>query len=135
MDKIFFTGRLGQDPEQKTSQSGNEYSRLNVAVTHFNKGGEKTTEWRNVSAFGKTAEYCQKYLKKGSFVVIEGYPSPRAYNPKTGGDPVGVIDVRAESVDGVSSGDGGENAQSTQQTAAPAQQAQVADIPDDELPF
>ena len=130
MDKIIFTGRLGQDPEHKTSKTGNDYCRLNVAITYFAKGGEKTTEWRNVSAFGKTAEYCEKYLKKGSFVAVEGYPSPRAYTPSSGGDPVGVIDVRAESVDGIGSVGGGESTQG--QAAA---QPQPVEMPDGDLPF
>ena len=106
MDKIIFTGRLGQDPEAKTSKDGKQYCRLNVAVTHFKPGGEKSTEWRNVTVFGRTSEYCIKYLKKGNMVAVEGFPSSRAYTPKNGGDPVGTIDVRAESVDAVGGGQG-----------------------------
>lgn len=83
MDKIIFTGRLGQDPEAKTSKDGKNYCRLNVAVTHYKPGGEKSTEWRNVTVFGKTSEYCIKYLKKGNVVAVEGFPSPRATRPRT----------------------------------------------------
>ena len=125
MDKIIFTGRLGMDPEQKTSKAGKDYVRLNVAVTHYEGEGQKSTEWRNVTVFGKTGEYCAKYLKKGDAVTIEGYPQPRAYTPKAGGDPVGVIDVRAETVDGGGkSGDGGNGGGGTR----------VA-VSDEDLPF
>lgn len=113
MDKIIFTGNLGADPEQKTSKAGKDYCNLRVAVTHYDNNGEKKTEWRQCVVFGKTADFCMKYLRKGASVTIEGYPTPRAYTPKNGGDPIGVIDVRVETIDaGRGAGGGADNSAS-----------------------
>lgn len=130
MDKIIFTGRLGMCPEKKTSKAGKDYCRLNVAITHYEGEGQKSTEWRQVTVFGKTGEYCVNVLKKGDNVTIEGYPQPRAYMPKSGGEPVGVIDVRAETVDGVHSGSDSGNSTNTH-----GGMTDVTGSVEEELPF
>lgn len=107
MDRIIFTGRVGKDPEKQTSKAGKDYCRVNVAVTHYEGSGEKSTEWRQVTVFGKSAEWVLGNIRKGALVTVDGRCKPRAYIPKNGGDPVGVIDVVAESIEGLKSESGG----------------------------
>ena len=131
MDMIIFTGNVGKDAALET-KNGVTYAKFTVAVTHFKKG-EKSTEWRNVTAFGKTAEYCQKYVTKGKTVLVEGNPSIRAYKNKLD-EYVATMDVSANSVELV--GNKSESDQAAQ--SAPAQPAPAGFVPvegDGDLPF
>jgi single-strand DNA-binding protein len=68
--------------------SGEAVANLAIATTdkYKNKSGEmvESTEWHRVSFFGKTAEVCGQYLKKGSQVYIEGSIRTRKYTDKEG---------------------------------------------------
>ncbi|MFA5409766.1 MAG: single-stranded DNA-binding protein, partial [Bacilli bacterium] len=61
----------GKDPETRFTAAGDPVANFSVAVTEKYNGNE-TTEWFNCVAFKKTAEVVQKYLTKGSSVLIEG---------------------------------------------------------------
>lgn len=70
VNKVILIGRLGRDPEVKT---GKNMAIANLAIATTRKIKEQeTTEWHNVVTFGRTAEICQQYLRKGSSVYIEG---------------------------------------------------------------
>lgn len=66
-----FIGRLGRDPEMRALPSGESVSNFSVAVGWKTKDKEGT-EWVSVVAFGKLAEICAQYLKKGSQVFVSG---------------------------------------------------------------
>jgi len=85
VNKALILGRLGRDPEMKTSQSGTAVCRFSVAVTEKYNGNEQT-EWFSLVAFGKTAEVAAKYLAKGSQVFIEGRIQTRKYQDRSGND-------------------------------------------------
>ena len=76
VNKVIIVGNLGKDPEARALPSGDSVSNFSVATTESwkDKAGEKQehTEWHRVNAFGKLAEICNEYLKKGSAVYIEG---------------------------------------------------------------
>ena len=76
MNKVFLMGHLGKDPEVKEFSSGNKVCNFSLATnkTYKGKNGEKQQEttWHNCQAWNKTADLCWTYLKKGSFVFIEG---------------------------------------------------------------
>ena len=64
-------GRLGKDPESRFSSGGGAITSFSIACGW--KSGEKEgTEWVNVTAFGKLAEICGEYLKKGKQVFVQG---------------------------------------------------------------
>ena len=88
-NKITFIGHLGSDPEMRYTPSGKPVTSFNVAVNHqYNDSdGEtvKETYWFRCSAWGKTAEVCNQYVKKGSKVLVEGRLTPDA---NTGGPRV-----------------------------------------------
>lgn len=76
MNKVILTGRLGKDPESKYTQDGTMVTSFSLATSenYKDKNGEKVqkTEWHNITAYGKPAEICAEYLKKGSQVLVEG---------------------------------------------------------------
>lgn len=85
---VSLIGNLGVDPEVTTFDSGSTLARFRLATneSYKNKEGEwvKSTHWHNVIAWGKTAELCQKLLKKGSEVLLEGKLENDSYTNKEG---------------------------------------------------
>jgi len=87
LNKWHGIGRLGQDPIQKAIPNGTEISNFSVATTEkYKKDGEyiEKTEWIKAVAFGKLAEICNSYLRKGSLVYIEGSLQTRTWDDKDG---------------------------------------------------
>ena len=88
VNRVILVGNLGRDPEMRYLPSGEAVANLAIATTDKfkNKAGEmvEQTEWHRVSFFGRTAEVCGQYLKKGSQVYIEGSIRTRKYTDKEG---------------------------------------------------
>lgn len=87
-NKVQLIGNLGVAPEVKTVSGGKKMARFSMATneTYRNAKGEKVTEtqWHSIVAWGKVAELAEKYLDKGSEVVIEGKLITRNYTDKDG---------------------------------------------------
>lgn len=87
--KVIIVGNVGKDAEMKYTPSGQAITAFSVAVneSYTAKNGEKVkrTIWFRVSAFGKTAEVCNQYVKKGMEVLIDGKMS---FDPATGSPKV-----------------------------------------------
>lgn len=87
MNKVIIIGNLGRDPEMRFTPSGQAVTKFSVASTrqYKNSAGEqvKETTWFSVEAWGKLAEICNQYLKKGAKVYVEGRIKP----DKTTGSP------------------------------------------------
>jgi single-strand DNA-binding protein len=83
---IIVVGNLGRDPEMRYTPSGQAVTNFSVATSrqYTDSGGQqvKETIWFRISAWGKQAETCNQYLKKGSKVLVEGRLVP---DPATGG--------------------------------------------------
>jgi len=81
-------GRLGQDPDVRYTQSNTAVANMSIATSerYKDKSGEwkEKTEWHKVVAWGRTAEVCQEYLKKGSQVYIEGPIQTNKWEDKEG---------------------------------------------------
>ncbi len=82
-------GNLGRDPESRYTASGEAICNFSIACTETWKDkqtGERKemTEWVRISAFGKLAEICSQYLKKGSQVYVEGSLRTRKRTDKDG---------------------------------------------------
>ena len=71
LNKVILIGRLGRDPERKTTQSGKSVCTFTLA-TDTGYGDNKKTDWHNITVFDKTADNCAKYLHKGSPAYVEG---------------------------------------------------------------
>ena len=87
-NKVQLIGNLGMDPEIKSLDGGKKLAKMSIATneTYKNAKGEKITEtqWHNLIAWGKTAEICEKFLKKGSEIAVEGKLVNRNYTDKEG---------------------------------------------------
>jgi len=88
VNKVILVGNLGRDPEMRYLPSGEAVANLAIATTdkYKDKAGQmvEQTEWHRVSFFGRTAEVCGQYLKKGSQVYVEGSIRTRKYTDKEG---------------------------------------------------
>ncbi|TXH13238.1 MAG: single-stranded DNA-binding protein [Hyphomicrobiaceae bacterium] len=88
VNKAIIVGNLGKDPEVRYTADNKCICNFSVATTSRwkDKSGEhkEETEWHRISAFGRLAEVCGEYLKKGSSVYLEGRISTRKYTDKDG---------------------------------------------------
>jgi single-strand DNA-binding protein len=90
LNKVQIIGNLGKDPETKYTQGGTAVSNFSVATSssYKDKGGDwqEKTEWVNITAWGKLAEVCEKYIHKGSKVYVEGRLETQSWNDKQSGE-------------------------------------------------
>lgn len=90
VNKVILIGNLGRDPEIRYLPSGDAVANLRIATTDKfkDRSGEQqeVTEWHSVAFFGKQAEICGQYLKKGSQVYVEGSLRTRKWQDKDGND-------------------------------------------------
>ena len=87
VNKVILVGNLGQDPEIKNLQGGNCVANFSLATTEKwtgKDGKQEKTEWHKIVAWGKLAEICGKYLKKGSQVYVEGKNQTTKFTGKDG---------------------------------------------------
>lgn len=88
LNKVLLIGRLGHDPEMRYTPSGKPLTKFRMASDRSwtTTDGEKKseTEWFNVVAWGKLAEICNQYLKKGKQVYIEGRLHTRRWQDDKG---------------------------------------------------
>ena len=89
VNKWIGIGNLGRDPESRYTASGEAICNFSIACTETWKDkqtGERKemTEWVRISAFGKLAEICSQYLKKGSQVYVEGSLRTRKWTDQSG---------------------------------------------------
>jgi single-strand DNA-binding protein len=105
-------GRLGQDPEMRYTPSGRPLTKFQIAANRSWKtadGEKKTeTEWFNIVAWGKLAEICNQYLKKGQQVYIDGRLHTRHWEDDDGSKHSAVEVIAQEMImlDGKSSEEG-----------------------------
>jgi single-strand DNA-binding protein len=71
MNLVILSGRLTRDPELKHTKNNKMFAQFSVAVQRFTQG-QKTADFIDCQAWGKTAELIGQYLGKGSQCMIEG---------------------------------------------------------------
>lgn len=84
---VILIGFLGGDPDIRYTQSGKAVANFTIA-TKETWGGkdnrQEKTEWHRIVAWGRLAEICGEYLKKGSQVYVEGKLQTSSYEDKDG---------------------------------------------------
>jgi single-strand DNA-binding protein len=88
MNKVILFGNLTRDPELKALPTGNQVCTFGVATNRRVKKGEQwenVAEFHNIVAWGRQAEVCAQYLKKGSSVLIEGRIQTRSWEKEGAG--------------------------------------------------
>jgi len=71
MNKVILVGHIGQDPEVRYIPSGTAVANFSLATSE-KWGGETSTEWHKVVAWGKLAEIVGEYMKKGTLIAVDG---------------------------------------------------------------
>ena len=85
MNKVILTGRLTKDPEISSSAAGTTFARFSIAVPRkYKKEGDPDTDFFNCSTFGKTAEFVEKYFKKGNKIEVSGRLENNSYTNRDG---------------------------------------------------
>lgn len=148
MNKVILVGRLTRDAEVRYSQGDNSsaYARFNLAVDRRFKrdGDEQTADFISCVAFGKIAEFLERFGRKGTKFVLEGRIQTGSYTNKDG-QRVYTTDVFVEHMEfAESKGNGGNNNSNGGSGSAPAPAPtgnagdgfmNIPDGIDEELPF
>lgn len=99
LNKAMLIGNLGKDPELRYTTSGTPVATFSVATNEAWRDAEgnmqERTEWHNIVAWGKLAETCGEWLKKGKKVFIEGRIQTRSYDDKNTGTKRYVTEIVA----------------------------------------
>lgn len=113
-------GRLTAAQELKNTTTGIAVCRFTVAVNrNYSKNGEQETDFINVVAWRRTAEFLTKYFSKGAMIIVEGRIQTRDYEDKRGNKRK-AVEIVAHNVQF------GESKKSTQAERTPSQTAQYA---------
>lgn len=148
VNKVILIGNLGRDPEVRYLPSGEAVANFSIATTEKwkDKSGEmkEQTEWHRISFFGRQAEICDEYLKKGGAVYVEGRLQTRKWTDKDGNEryTTEVRGDRMQLLGGRGGGGGGGDSMMREPApaAAPAKSAKASGGDpfgqmDDDIPF
>ena len=90
VNKVIVVGNLGNDPQTRSLPNGDAVTNISVATSESWKDAtgnkQERTEWHNIVVRNKAAEICEKYLKKGDKVYIEGRLKTRKWQDDKGHD-------------------------------------------------
>lgn len=90
LNKVMLIGRLGRDPELRYTQAGQPVVNMRMATdeSYTDQQGQKVekAEWHSVVVWGRQAEPCSTYLRKGSLVYVEGSLQTRKWQAQDGTD-------------------------------------------------
>lgn len=153
LNKVLLIGNLTRDPELRYIPSGQPVTSFSIAVnrTYLSQSGEKKEEVSFIRCvvWGKRAEVCNEYLKKGSPVFVEGRLQSRSWEGQDGSKR-STIEVVAMNVQFLSKGGGRQESspempdadaifdEPSSHSGTPSGKASVSDKelqPDDEIPF
>jgi len=143
VNRVILVGRLGKDPEIRSIPSGTSVAKFSLATDErfTDKNGDKQerTEWHNIVAWGKLAEICGQYLRKGKLVFIEGSIRTESWDDKETGvkkyrteiiaKDMQMLEKKGDDEGGYSGGGGYRKPASSGAPAGPAMDD------DDEVPF
>jgi len=137
---VIIAGNVGRDPEMRYTPSGQAVTSFSVAINeaYTSNSGEKVkkTIWFRVSAWGKQAETCNQYVKKGQMVLVEGRLTgdqttggPRVWTGQDG-QPRASFEISASTVRFLSSRQDGEGGM-----GGPVDAGDMTAPSDDNIPF
>ena len=134
MNSVQLIGRLTRDPEIRYTDGGASIARFSLAVDRrFKQENGADVDFINIVAFGKTAEFIEKYFHKGMKIALNGIIQTGSYTDKDG-KKVYTTDVVAENVEFCESKGNSAN----NDAPAPASDGDFMSVPDgidEELPF
>lgn len=139
MNKVILMGRLTRDPEVRYSQGSSQtaIARFSVAVDRkFKREGQPDADFFNCTAFGRQAEFIERYLKKGIKILLSGSIQNDNYENKDG-QQVYSVRVMVEEIEfAESKNSSGNQGQNTSQPMSNSDGfMNIPDGIDEELPF
>jgi len=105
INSITIIGRLGQDPELRTTENGSSMVNFNLAhneIRMVNGNREQTPHWFRCVAFGSLAQLCSEYLNKGSRIGVSGSLRQRKWETSDG-DKRSTVDILVRDIEFLSS--------------------------------
>ena len=85
LNEVILQGRLTETPELKTTNSGKSVTSFSLAVERdFSTGDDKETDFINIVAWNKTAEFITRYFTKGKQMLVKGSLQVRKYQTQNG---------------------------------------------------
>lgn len=138
MNKFIFLGRVSRDVETKVVKNDKKIATFSIAVNRNyvdNMTGERPTDFFNITAYDKIAEFCSKYVNKGRQYLIEGRIQNRTWEDQDGQKKY-ATDYILEKVYFADSKKESSNVNNTINTAVNSNDSEFITIDDpDELPF
>lgn len=133
---MILIGRVCNDPEARTTQSGIAQSTFRIAVQRRfkNAQGEYEADFLTVVAWRKTADFCNKYFTKGAKVCVEGSIQVRSYDAQDGSKRY-VTEIIADSVEALGGAKEGESRPADAPNTVKGESDGFEEVEDDELPF
>jgi len=103
LNKVYLIGRLTQDPDIRTTPSGQSVATVRLATSRVwndqaTKQKREATEFHTIVAWGRLAEICSQYLKKGGLAMFEGRLQTRSWDDKATGAKRYMTEIVAESM-------------------------------------
>ena len=103
LNKVFLIGRLTHDPEVRSTPSGQQVATVKLATSRVwndqaTQQKREATEFHTIVAWGRLAEICGQYLKKGGLAMFEGRLQTRSWDDKTTGAKRYATEIVAESM-------------------------------------
>ena len=147
MNKVILMGRLTRDPEVRYSQgeTATAVARYSLAVDRrFRREGEPTADFINCVAFGRAAEFAERYLRQGTKIAITGRIQTGSYTNRDGVKvyTTDIVVEEQEFAESKAAGGASTPSNNYQASPAPSPSADIGDgfmnIPDgidEELPF
>jgi len=139
VNKAILVGRLGRDPETRYTSGGQAVCNFTLATdeTYRDRAGErqKRTEWHRIVVWGKLAEICQQYLKKGSLVFLEGRIQTRQWDDRDGNKRT-TTEIVASGMRMLGPKAGAEApSAAADEAGGPEEGAPPAEVSDEDIPF
>ncbi len=103
LNRVVLVGRLTRDPELKYTPAGVPMATMGIAVDRFTKdeAGNNEVDFFNLTAWRRTAEFAQNYLKKGRLVSVDGRLQMRSWVDQATGQKRSAVDIVVENLDPV----------------------------------
>lgn len=139
VNRVLLMGNLGADPEVRFTPSGQAVANFRIATNESwtDKSGQKQerTEWHRIVVWGKLAELCGEYLKKGRQCFVEGRLQTREWTDKENKKNY-TTEIVANNVQFIGGRDGASSGPRAQQEGPPPPMAEdMGPPPSDDIPF
>lgn len=141
LNKVILIGNAGRDAEVRTFDGGAKIANFSLAASErgykLANGTEvpERTDWFNIVARGKDADFAEKWIKKGSLLLVEGKIRNRSYDDKKTGEKKFITEIHADKVEFFNMGGKKDGKPTEEHPYTQGSPMGEAPTDDDQLPF